>query len=152
MQQLDKLILELENNIANVDVVNPAVSKAAIGWHIDHCLLIISRVISALEKSDPSNYKPKFNWKRIFVFATNTVSRGKIKAPDVVLPQGEISQKSLTEHLEKVKVKILKLDTLPKNSFFPHPFLNDLNVKQTRNFLILHTTHHVKIIRDILKK
>lgn len=152
MQKLDKLIHELESNIKNFEVTNTSVSKVAIGWHIDHCFLIISRVISALEKSNPADFKPNFSWKRMLVFATNTVPRGKIKAPDVVLPQGEISEKSLKEHLEKVKAKILKIEELDKNSFFLHPFLNDLNVKQTQKFLVLHTTHHVKIIRDMLKK
>jgi hypothetical protein len=152
MQKLDKLIQELEANIANFETVNLAVSKASIGWHIDHCLIILSRVISALEKSNPDDYKPKFNWKRVLVFATNTVSRGKIKAPSVALPEGEITEALLKQHLEKVKAKILKIETFHKNSFFPHPFLNDLNVKQTQKFLVLHTTHHLKIIRDILKK
>lgn len=152
MQKLDRLIQELESNIKNFEVTNLSISKAAIGWHIDHCFIMISRVISALEKSDPADFKPNFSWKRIIVFATNTVPRGKIKAPDVVLPQGEITEQSLKQHLEKVKEKILKIEKFDKNSFFPHPFLKDLNVKQTRKFLILHTTHHVKIMRDILKK
>lgn len=152
MQKLDRLIQELESNIKNFEVANPLVSKAAVGWHIDHCLVIISRVISALEKSDPAEFKPQFSWKRVLIFATNTVPRGKIKAPDVALPQGEITEESLKGNLEKVKEKILKIEKFDKNNFFPHPFLNDLNVKQTQKFLILHTTHHVKIIRDILKK
>lgn len=152
MEKLNNLIQELEGNISNFETVNPTVSNASIGWHIDHCLIIFSRVLSALEKSNPEEYKPKFNWKRTLVFATNTISRGKVKAPSVALPEGEITEKSLREHLEKVKTKILKIETFPKNSFFPHPFLDDLNVKQTKKFLVLHTTHHVKIIRDILNK
>lgn len=152
MEQLNNLIHELESNIKNFETVNSTVSNASIGWHIDHCLIIFSRVLTALEKSNPDDYRPKFNWKRSLVFMTNTISRGKIKAPSVAIPEEVCTEKSLLEHLEKVRGKLTLLDTLPKNSFFPHPFLDDLNVKQTKKFLVLHTTHHVKIIRDILKK
>lgn len=152
MQKLNNVIQELESNIKNFETVNSTVSNASIGWHVDHCLIIFSRVLSALEKSNPEEYKPKFNWKRTLVFATNTISRGKIKAPSIALPEGNTSEKSLHEQLEKVKTKLATIHNLPKNSFFPHPFLDDLNVKQTKKFLVLHTTHHLKIIRDILKK
>lgn len=151
MQKLNNLLNELENNIPNLEKSNLAVSKASVGWQIDHCLLVLARIISALEKSNPEEFKPKFNMKRFIVFTTNTIPRGKAKAPEVAMPTGEISINSLKENLEKVKSKILKLETFHKNNFFPHPYFNDLNVKQTQKFLVLHTTHHLKIIRDIVK-
>ena len=152
MQKINDLILELENNINNFTQVNNAISYASIGWHIEHCLVIFSRVISALENSNPQEYKSQFNFKRSLLFITNTIPRGKVKAPSVALPEGEITETSLKEHLEKVKLKLSRISALPKNSFFAHPFLNDLNVKQTQKYFVLHTTHHVKIIRDIVNK
>lgn len=152
MQKINDLILELENNISNFTKINNAVSNASTGWHIEHCLVIFSRVISALESSNPDDYKSKFNFKRSLLFFTNTIPRGKVKAPNVALPEGEFTELSLKEHLEKVKLKISRINSLPKNSFFAHPFLNDLNVKQTQKFFVLHTTHHLKIIRDIVNK
>ena len=151
MQKLTNLLVELENAIPHLEKTNPAISKASIGWQIDHCLLVLSRIISALENSNPAEFKSKFNMKRFLVFTTNTIPRGKAKAPDVVLPTGEMSIKSLTENLEKVKNKIARIETLHKNNFFAHPYFDDLNVKQTQKFLVIHTTHHLKIIRDILK-
>lgn len=152
MQKINDLILELENNISNFTKINNAVSNASVGWQIEHCLVIFSRVISALESSNPDDYKSKFNFKRSLLFFTNTIPRGKVKAPNVALPEGEFTELSLKEHLEKVKLKISRINSLPKNSFFAHPFLNDLNVKQTQKFFVLHTTHHLKIIRDIVNK
>ncbi|WP_395044738.1 hypothetical protein [Flavobacterium sp.] len=152
MRKLNQLLSELENNIPNLEKSNLAISKANVGWQIDHCLIVLSRITSALEKSNPEEFKPKFNFKRFMVFTTNTIPRGKAKAPEVVMPVGEITENSLREKLEKVKAKVLKMETFHKNSFFAHPYFNDLNVKQTQKFLILHTTHHIKIIRDIVKK
>jgi hypothetical protein len=42
------------------------------------------------------------------------------------------------------------LEKAEKNQFFPHPFLGNLNKKQTIHFLSIHTLHHLKIINDIL--
>lgn len=151
MQKLNNLIAELNSNIPNLENRNLAVSNATVGWQIEHSLRVLSRIISALEKSNPNDYKSKFNFKRFLIFTTNKIPRGKVKAPQIVQPIDAISINSLKENLEKVKIKIATLDTLPKNNFFPHPFLNDLNVKQTQKFLVLHTMHHLKIIRDIVK-
>ena len=41
-------------------------------------------------------------------------------------------------------------ESLDKNTHFPHPFFGILNKKETENFLVLHTKHHLMIINDIL--
>jgi len=43
------------------------------------------------------------------------------------------------------------LKTLPKDRYFEHPFFGKLKLKQTINFLEIHTMHHLDIIEDIKK-
>ncbi|MES2864580.1 MAG: DUF1569 domain-containing protein [Bacteroidota bacterium] len=151
MTQLDTLIIQLENNISNFEKTNPKVSNSTIGWQIDHCLLVINGVISQIEISNPAEYQSKFNWNRFVVFTTGKIPRGKIRAPKVVTPVDVATLEELKSKIEIAKNNIQKLNNLPKNSFFKHPFLSNLNVKQTEKFLAIHTNHHMKIIQEILK-
>lgn len=151
MNPLQNLLFHLENHIPNLEKTNSNVSNSTIGWQIDHCLLVINSIISQLEISNPTEFQPKWNFNRFIVFTTGKIPRGKIRAPKVVTPIDVASLEDLKLKMEIAKSNIQKLNDLPKNSFFKHPFLNDLNVKQTEKFLVIHTKHHLKIIEDILK-
>ena len=135
----------------NLEKTNSRVSNSTIGWQIDHCLLVINGVIGQVEISNPTEFKSKFNFNRLIVFTTGKIPRGKIRAPKMVTPISIATAEELNSNIEIAKNKVSKLNNLPKNSFFKHPFLSDLNVKQTEKFLAIHTKHHLKIIEDILK-
>ena len=79
------------------------------------------------------------------------IPRGKAKSPEVVLPKGIIDNNSLLTHISVTRNKINELKTLPKDRYFEHPFFGKLKLKQTINFLEIHTKHHLDIIEDIKK-
>ncbi|WP_396165947.1 DUF1569 domain-containing protein [Flavobacterium sp.] len=151
MNPLLPLLLRLENHISNFEKTNPNVSNSTVGWQIDHCLLVINGIIGQLEISDPSKYQPKWTFPKFMVFTTGKIPRGKAKAPKVVIPTQVATQEELIAKLAAAKNNVLKLDTFSENQFFNHPYFKDLNVKQTKKFLTIHTKHHLKIIQDILK-
>jgi hypothetical protein len=151
MNPLLPLLQQLENYISNFEKTNPKVSNSTIGWQIDHCLLVINGIIGQLEISDPSKYQPKWTFPKFMVFTTGKIPRGKAKAPKVVIPTQVATQEELLSKLAAAKNNVLKLDTFSENQFFNHPYFKDLNVKQTKKFLTIHTKHHLKIIQDILK-
>lgn len=151
MNPLHHLLLQLENHIPNLEKTNPNVSISTVGWQIDHCLLVINGIISQLEISNPTEFQPKWNFPKFMVFTTGKIPRGKAKAPKVVMPIQVATQDELKAKLEVAKNNVLKLDSFSENQFFNHPFFKDLNVKQTKRFLTIHTKHHLKIIEDILK-
>lgn len=151
MNPLQNLLFQLENHIPNFEKTNSKISSSSIGWQIDHCLLVINGVIGQVEISNPTEFKSKFNFNRLIVFTTGKIPRGKIRAPKMVTPISIATAEELKSNIEIAKNKVSKLNNLPKNSFFKHPFLSDLNVKQTEKFLAIHTKHHLKIIEDILK-
>ena len=151
MENLHKLITQLESEITQHETVNLQASTGSVGWHIAHSLKTIDQIVTACKTSNPKEYQSKFNFKRfLIVDVLNKIPKGKVKAPKLVRPEGEISKESLEFNLKNIKANLVAWNELDKNAFFKHPFFDDLNKKATEKFLMLHTHHHFKIINDIL--
>ena len=151
MNNLDKLIDQLEQNIPFCEKRNNEISQADVAWHIEHSLLTISGITDALIKSDPREYKWSFNFIRMVVMTTKKIPRGRAKAPKVVQPKVDLTPAGLMKHLSETRKKIKALDGLSKDKYFEHPFFGNLKLGQTRSFLEIHTKHHLGIIEDIIK-
>jgi len=151
MQKLQKYLAELETKIPNLEDYNPTVSKSNVGWHIEHSLLTIERIIEAVEKSNPADYTWSFKLSRIVVFTMNKIPRGRAKAPKVVVPK-TYDEQTLLEHLKIVTLKIQGLEKMSSDKYFDHPYFGNLRLNKTIKFLEIHTKHHLEIINDILKK
>jgi hypothetical protein len=151
MKNLDNILHKLATYIADHNKSNKAISEVAVGWHLEHSLLVIKQITATVAQSEPKLYKSKFNVKRFFVFLTKTIPRGKAQAPKVVIPVDEITIETLQESLKNTYQAITYLKDCEEHQYFMHPFFGQLNKKQTIQFLAIHTQHHLKIVRDILK-
>jgi hypothetical protein len=151
MKKLSDLVQQLEEQIPNAAKINPAVSQASVGWHIEHSLLVLNSIVGALKKSEAQKYKWKFNLTRTFIYAIGKIPAGKVKAPASVQPKGEFSVEKIQADFIAAENSLKTLNSLPDNHFFTHPFFGDLNVKPAITFLKLHTRHHLKIIERIIK-
>jgi hypothetical protein len=151
MAKLSELLNELEASIALHDVTKPAVSHASVGWHIEHSLMTFNLVIEQAVGSDPKMFAPKFSWIKLLILTFKIIPRGKGRAPKIVQPVHDISPLSLKQNVDRARQKAGMLLNLHPNSFFVHPFFGHMDLATTRKFLDIHTTHHLKIIRDILK-
>ncbi len=151
MQQLLLMVDKLALEIPNAAKQRTAVSEAAVGWHVEHSLLVITQIIEGIKRSDPSKYKWAFNFSRFIVLGLNKIPRGKAKAPDSVLPKDNLNEVFLLESIAKTKLALKELTNCEKNNYFVHPYFGQLNLKATIRFFEVHTYHHLKIIRDILK-
>lgn len=150
MEELKEQLIELEYQIENYEKLNPIVSKATVGWHIEHSLLVMNLTIKSIEKSNPENYKKSFNFKRFVVFTINKIPRGKVRAPKAVEPNDDFTIDSLKEHIKNSNDNLEKLNSLSPNKYFDHPFMGHLKLKKTIRFIKLHTQHHINIIKDII--
>lgn len=152
MQKLVQYINELKTYLPSANVLNEKVSSSNVGWHIDHSLLVISQIISAMEVSDPNNYRFQFNLKRFLAFSMNRFPRGIAKAPKQVKPTEAFNEANTITSFENIKHRLLVLENLAPNQFFTHPFFGKLNKKATIKMLTIHTAHHILIIKDIIHK
>ncbi len=151
MQQLLDLVNQLALQIPNATKQQTSVSEGAVGWHIEHSLLVITQIIEGVKRSDASKYKWSFNFSRLIVLSSNKIPRGKAKAPDSVLPKDSLNEAFLLESVANTKLALVELANCKKNNYFIHPYFGQLNLKATIRFFEVHTHHHLKIIRDILK-
>ncbi|HSK13703.1 MAG TPA: DinB family protein [Phnomibacter sp.] len=151
MKDLRPLLKELEDTIEHHTVLRPEVSSGAVGWHIEHCLLVIDVSIAALQKSDPAAYKWSFNFWRVLLFLLGWFPRGRARSPKAVQPKQSMEAPLLQEHLQLTRERLNLLGSLGKDQFMKHPYFGLLDLAATGRFLELHTKHHLKIIRDILR-
>lgn len=151
MNNLDKLIEELDSKIPEQALIDPLISKSSVGWHIEHCLLTLNLIIRALENSEPAGYKWAFNFKRSFVFTLKKIPRGRVQSPTSVQPKNIFNSDTLKAHIHISKEKLKAFYVLKPDNYFEHPFFGKLNLRPTGKFLEIHTRHHLNIINDIIK-
>lgn len=152
MKELNDLLYQIENAIPYWEKQNTTISQATVGWQLDHSLLVINGIITQLAQSNPNHYQWRLNWKRTYIQLRNSIPRGKAKAPKQVRPAEFNTMEDLKNKLSKAQQNIKLLNSLPKNSYFTHPYFGDLNLKASVWFLQLHTNHHLKIVNDIINK
>jgi len=151
MNKINNLLNDLEAQIANYTKLNQAISEGNVGWHIVHSCLVIDSVCAAVCKSDPSKFIKKFSFKAFVVLLVNSFPRGKAKAPSFTVPSEDLSPASILKSIQASHNSLETLAKASKNQYFTHPIFGDLNTDQTFKFLAVHTNHHLKIIKDILK-
>jgi hypothetical protein len=149
-KKLIAYINELEQYITNIELSNNAISTGNVGWHIEHTYLATIKIISAVLKSDATQFNQRFNFKRSVILFTKKIPRGRGKAPKEVQAQGATTLEMKQMHIKTLE-KIAALENAVAKQYFPHPYFGNLHKKQTIRFLEIHTNHHLKIIKDILK-
>lgn len=150
MKELLLLISSLEEKINMMEQEQTQISTVKVGWHIQHCLLVINNVITNIKHSDPKTYQWKFNLNKTLILTFGKIPRGKGKAPKGVQPKDEVTQIILLEGVSKAKENIVSIANIQKNQYFLHPLFGHLNLKPTIKFLKIHTKHHLDIINDII--
>ncbi len=142
----------IEQYLIHRDSLNKEVSKVAVGWHLDHSLKVINGICDSLRASNPETYKRKFNIARAFSFTFGFIPRGRAQSPKSVLPPDTIKTADIVSQLAMARDKLVTLESLDNKSNFKHPVFDQLNKKQARRFIEIHTRHHLKIVQDILKE
>jgi len=146
------LIDEVELNIINRDARNTSISQVDVAWQLDHILKVINRISDTIIQSNPSDYISNINAGRVFTLTGGYIPRGVAQSPKVVRPPDVIKTDDLFLQINEARVAIQQLKTLSKNANFTHFAFGQMNKGQTIRFLEVHTRHHLKIVRDILKE
>jgi hypothetical protein len=116
----------------------------------EYLFMILYQVYISILDETPGGFK-KFSIKAFLVLLLNSFPRGKAKAPSFTLPSEELNPASILKSIQAARTSIEALAKAGKNQYFTHPIFGDLNSGQTFKFLGVHTNHHLKIIKDIMK-
>jgi len=143
------LLTKLESYIELHQKLNETISGETIGWHIAHSCQVINTITNAIVHSDASKAKPKFSFLYHLIMLTNHIPRGKVNAPNIVIPKNTITREEIVEEIERAKANLQTLASTHQNKYFTHPIFGDLDVRKTLKFFTVHTNHHLKIIQDI---
>lgn len=151
MDKIENQLQKIESLLSKIDVTNDSVSKASVGWHLEHLLLILNSSLKGLTLTDPKDYKPHSSLKKFVFLNFGLIPRGKIRAPKQFFPLEIPTQDSILKLINLAKERLEAIKNLPEKSFITHPFLGDFDRKTTLRFLWLHSNHHLKIVDDILR-
>ena len=69
-----------------------------------------------------------------------------------MIPPDTILKEDLVSQFEVAKANIKTIAGLDKNAYFKHPLFGNVNTPRIYRFLLIHTNHHLKIIKDITTK
>jgi len=142
----------IEKLIPKREAKNEKVSQADVAWHLDHLLKTINQLTNELENSNPAKFTSSFSMQKAFVFTMGRIPRGVAKTPENLRPPDVILTDNLYAQLANAREKVAKISNLNENAFFGHPVFKNINRDQTIRFLEIHTKHHLKIIKDILRE
>lgn len=152
MKKLVQVLQDFENQTPHYLAQDNSISGGNVGWHIIHSCLVITSVAKSILQSDPSTFKKTFSWKAFIVLLLAKFPRGKVKAPSFTQPASEITSNTVLEHIKEARKSAALLLTANKKLYFTHPIFGDLQLPSAIRFLYVHSYHHEKIIRDILRK
>lgn len=150
---INKLALQLKEIYAlseKWEHRNPIISAESVGWHLLHNLHVMNGIVAGLAASNPNAYKPRHSLVKWMILLTKKIPRGKAQAPNSAMP-GHLDKAELDAALDRASLSILNLLNQSPNQFFTHPGFGDLNTRLTTRFLWIHTEHHLKIVRDMLR-
>lgn len=145
-------IEELASYIEHRDHKNTNITKTTVGWQLDHALQVVISIIKMLETSDPKEYKWRFSASKLYIMARGVIPRGIAKAPREVRSKKEQFEANYLEGLvEEAKKRLENIEQIHPKAFFEHPYFGKMKKKETIKFMGIHTEHHLKIVRDMLK-
>ena len=148
---MNERLEEMEVYFDYRDASNSTISEVDVAWQLDHSLKVINNIIKSLIASDPRAYQINFNISRTLVFTRGDFPRGVAQAPESVIPSDDITDQELKDQLQLAREQLASMAELDPRASYNHAVFGLLDRNETARLLVVHTDHHLKIIRDILE-
>lgn len=158
VQSLERLKAEIsffDSLVTTQDYNRKKVSQWSVHKQIEHVLIVNIKVLDLI--LSPENWVCDGKRKTLLghiALRVGTFPRGKAKAPKIVQPEGKDIAALLSEAKKRISKTTKALqENIPNNDpVQEHPYFGSLSIKDWLRMLEIHQRHHIKIIKDILKK
>ena len=121
---------------------------------LEHATQVLARVLTKLTNETTEPFESPLKPIAKLMLFLGHIPRGRAQAPDYVRPHkrppGEILE--LIESTKQLLTEIQVGKRQLTSAGFHHGLLGYFNQKQWLRFLIVHTDHHLRIVRDIRKR
>jgi len=153
-EELDELFA-LESALARVV---SAVSAWSIEQHLAHVALANELVLRNLKSLASGRgvllvHGAESNPRALALLVEGRLPRGQAAAPRMVRPPERVERALLSQWLADGRAALAELDprTLRENEpKIPHQLLGPLDAPRWARFAVVHTRHHLAIVREIL--
>ena len=157
LERLEEILAEVTSILAEDEAALAASRPEISGWSIaeqlDHVLKVNSSVLTRIAEKPLALDKP-INMIGRVVLAVGWIPRGKGRSPKslrgVVATRNDLI--AATARL-RAQIDAVSNDLIARRDpVVPHPFFGGLTAEQALRFIVVHSAHHMKIVRDIRRK
>lgn len=158
LERLETQLAEIEALLRQGEEVArsrvPSVSGWSVAQHLDHVLLALERSLGKL-LSNPSSLSARINWVGRAVLAMGWFPRGVARAPKGFegrnLPTDVLHERTAAVRGQVTALKGNIELFAREEGLLKHPYFGALSASEAVRFLAIHTGHHLKIVRAILR-
>lgn len=143
---------------ASLARVAPSVSAWSSEQHLAHIALANELVLRNLKSLASGSgllvtRGAESSPRALAILLEGRLPRGQAQAPRMVRPPERVERVLLTQWLADGRAALTELDPrtlLPNELKIPHQLLGSLDAPQWARFAVVHTRHHMEIVRDVL--
>ena len=138
----------------HVDCASVSVSEWCASEHIEHMAKVTAAILDRIATGKPMDGST-ISWSGRLVLLLGWIPRGKAKAPKEVRPV-RVSVDEIRTTIDQLQPRLATLDAaLFGDRVTPrvrHPYFGALTAVEGLRFIVVHNQHHLKIVRDIVRK
>lgn len=151
-RQLDEIDGWLAGGVDAVAKQVPAVSGWSVAQQVDHLLMVVEKSVERL-MSRPEPLSRGLTWTGRIVLGLGWFPRGSAKAPKDFEGR-QVACGELVARVAALRARLAELaanrDVLQRREpVVPHPYFGGLTAAQTLRNAVVHSEHHLAIVRDI---
>jgi hypothetical protein len=157
LQELSRQLDEITTLTGRGDEAVCTLKQAVSGWsaaeQLDHVLKVTASVLArALQQPEPEALPKGINLIGRIILGIGWIPRGKGRSPKSMRGepatcaalQGQVT--SVRQQLDAVTAAHVARSA----PLVPHPRFGGLSTDQALRFMVVHTEHHLKIVREIV--
>ena len=138
-------------DVEQPDRTAPSVSQWSIHQHVEHLALVVLRSADIIQRLNAGEGETGGRPKAVarLMLLSGQIPRGRGESPEFVLPGDAPDPGHVRSLIEGGRVALREAGPPRGDNRQDHPFLGAFTAKQWLRFAVVHTRHHLGIIRDI---